>query len=805
MKNMPQAPKPIPKKCFASEGDCPIFPLFHHLRAISTIFRRKRNKMKKQHIPQRRIPSIGHGLVPLATALFAGFATLAATEAPALQTWHVAAATGSDSNDGSTAERAFATIQKAIDSSSWGDRILVDDGVYGSITATNQLLTIESVNGAEATIIDGGGSGRVADLDSLGTSDSAPTNTLLRGFTIRNGAADVGGGINAGTAEQCLITGNSAAYYGGGAIQSMCYDCTIAGNSAGYYGGGTAYGGVRRCVITNNTAFCGGGTYHSAPYNCLIAFNVVDGGGGGAYQDSLYHCTVYGNKADQGGGIFSGNVINCIFAGNTANTGADTYYATMTYSFSTDNAELRGDGEGNITGDPCFANVAAGDFHLLGDSPCIDGGAQIDAAGAEALDLDCLPRIVGASTDMGCYEYVPPAVPDTSFTNIWGEWSQPVYSALSMPKTTSSWGDLARSLWAARDSFVRAGVATEVPPSTNAIVLAVGAISVPDSMFDLDSVEWQTVAENGVAVYLAHLRESDETGNLVLVLPDGEAEVSQLPSYLADEWIAAVYGVAPTWLSGVELDDWKAARARSRIEWMATLVPQSQWAQYVATREENVSVAEENSESADIFAPSGLEAATVDGAYWISVMSSSGGIVRLLGKESLTDSLWDYKGLSMQERGETAAGAVSKAPWQFFMATRQTSPGTGRTASVGDSDGDGIPDDVERLVFGTNPYSADTSGEGLSDWDKAYRLGLNPAVRDTAGDGISDAEKIASGGDPRVPASAAQISAASRSIRYTYDDDDRLTGTWFGLGGASTETALTPAGNPKDIRGRDVE
>ena len=139
-------------------------------------------------------------------------------------------------------------------------------------------------------------------------------------------------------------------------------------------------------------------------------------------------------------------------------------------------------------------------------------------------------------------------------------------------------------------------------------------------------------------------------------------------------------------------------------------------------------------------------------------------------------------------------GAVSEEDSQFFTAVR----------SVRDSDGDGIPDAVETYVLGSNPGKSDTSGDGLSDWEKAYRLDLDPTVRDSAGDGVSDAEKIAAGTDPRIALSPAQIAAASRSIRYTYDDDDRLTGTWFGLGGASTTTDLTPAGNPEDIRDRDA-
>jgi len=121
-----------------------------------------------------------------------------------------------------------------------------------------------------------------------------------------------------------------------------------------------------------------------------------------------------------------------------------------------------------------------------------------------------------------------------------------------------------------------------------------------------------------------------------------------------------------------------------------------------------------------------------------------------------------------------------------------------------DSDGDGIPDEMEEKIYGTNPYKVDSSGDGISDWEKVFHYDLNPRVRDTSGDGIHDDEKIAAGADPRVAISPAEREAAKCSIRYYYDDDDRLTGTWVGLGGASTATTLSPAGNPCDVRERDA-
>ena len=68
-------------------------------------------------------------------------------------------------------------------------------------------------------------------------------------------------------------------------------------------------------------------------------------------------------------------------------------------------------GAGDIQADPQFVNRAAGDFHLLSDSPCIDAGTS---ANAPASDFDGVARPLDgnangvAAFDMGAFEFVHP-------------------------------------------------------------------------------------------------------------------------------------------------------------------------------------------------------------------------------------------------------------------------------------------------------------------------------------------------------------------------------------------------------------
>lgn len=404
-------------------------------------------------------------------------------------------------------------------------------------------------------------------------------------------------------------------------------------------------------------------------------------------------------------------------------------------------------------------------------------------------------RIVHCSDELDvASEEEPTDSIGNDYANIWGGWSVGSAESYKVPDSVATWDELSRVLWRARDAYVRSGVRTEVPPSDDAVVLSLGAMSVPDSLMT-SQTPIETEVEHDVSVWRLRVFEDTNTCSLVAVAGKTTFELSTLPSYLAKAWVNAVYGQHPAWLDANETEAWYAARSRSRIEWFLTLVPQSQWDAYCANRA--VEAGETRTRGAnDSLVITSFRPDSATAIHNVSVRSSAAGETRLWSKGGFSNTNWTYNGYSMQAQGTTAAGIYSVSNQVFVMAMF--------SEIALDSDGDGIPDVMEEKVYGTNPNKADSSGDGISDWEKVYRYDLNPRVQDTAGDGIGDDEKILSGINPRIPLTSEQKAAASRSIRYTYDDDDRLTGTFFGLGGASIKTELTPAGNPADIRNRNA-
>jgi parallel beta-helix repeat protein len=196
---------------------------------------------------------------------------------------------------------------------------------------------------------------------------------------------------------------------------------------------------VTKCTIGSNRAMYGGGLCcvdsSAMVNNCLIVANLVTESGGGIYCDgdsdpTITNCIITSNWArDKGGGICcyrsDVEVTNSILWGDAAEEGCEIalryspYSSSITVSYSdvqggfsgafVDSGGVLNWGAGNIEVDPGFA--FSDDYHLVAESPCVDGGTNDPEGGLLSEDLDGNARPLDgdgdkyAAADMGIYEF----------------------------------------------------------------------------------------------------------------------------------------------------------------------------------------------------------------------------------------------------------------------------------------------------------------------------------------------------------------------------------------------------------------
>jgi hypothetical protein len=375
------------------------------------------------------------------------------------------------------------TIQSAINVASSGDTVQVAPGTYvENLNFSGKAIHVTSEQGPQVTIIDGNHAGSVVTF----ASGEGP-QSILDGFTIRNGTSSGrGGGIRIANSSP-TITGNivthNTAGDGGGGIASSFGSPMIQGNfirnngqisgwSGGVGGGGIAIVGassaqilsntisdnawssasgggvtlfaagspvIQNNVVANNTAYSQGGGFYivnqsdAAIVQNLIVGNAAGKGGGvywlvpsGARGPSLVNNTLFGNPSPQGSGVFADgfdaqaqltNNIIVASSGQTAvqcgnfDSSIPVFHTNDVFSPSgtpyggicASQTGLNGD----ISADPLFVDVGAGDFHLQTGSPATDTGTPVQTP---QTDLDGVSRPVDgdgneiAVIDMGVYE-----------------------------------------------------------------------------------------------------------------------------------------------------------------------------------------------------------------------------------------------------------------------------------------------------------------------------------------------------------------------------------------------------------------
>ncbi|MCX6928965.1 MAG: PKD domain-containing protein, partial [Verrucomicrobia bacterium] len=252
---------------------------------------------------------------------------------------------------------AATNIQAAIDASAAGDKVWVTNGLYdtgGRIIAGGALsnrvalttaLTVQSVNGPEATIIAGARTAVITNGTASMRCAWLTNGATLSGFTLTNGATlgvaiDLnrhGGGAYcrdaSATLTNCIVSGNAAASTGGGVYQGTLCNCRILNNAA-VQGGGAYNAWLSGCTASGNRASSGGGVYCSSNQvtisNCTLAENFASTSGGGAYQGSLQSCLLQSNRSPQGGGVYQSLLLNCIIKYNTANYGGGACASFLT-------------------------------------------------------------------------------------------------------------------------------------------------------------------------------------------------------------------------------------------------------------------------------------------------------------------------------------------------------------------------------------------------------------------------------------------------------------------------------------------
>jgi len=265
------------------------------------------------------------------------------------------------------------TIKKGIENAAHGDVVIVADGVYTGpdnrdLEFHGKAITVRSENGPEYCTINCGGS-ELNPHRGFYFCGSEENNSVVQGFTIKNGYAQYGSGIRCSLASPTIsnniISENEATYAGAGIfcensspvithnkISANTYNgiyCdtsspliafnTISGNLGGN-GSGIHCNWESNATIINNDILANAGTYgggifcHQASPKIQsnnISENSAIASGGGIYcydsSPDIHFCTIRNNSVTgsngSGGGIecthsSSPSFLDSSFSGNSA-------------------------------------------------------------------------------------------------------------------------------------------------------------------------------------------------------------------------------------------------------------------------------------------------------------------------------------------------------------------------------------------------------------------------------------------------------------------------------------------------------
>lgn len=328
---------------------------------------------------------------------FALLFLLGIPNAPATD-YYVDADRPDDTGSGLSWATAKKTIQAAVNLTTNGDTVLVEDGNYNSgatvtpgYTVSNRVyistaIELRSMNGPDHTAIVGApATGGGIGADAVRGMYVSVSGASIIGFTFTNGYASTasyyknsyGGGFcmadeQSVVVSNCHFFGNSAHGGGGAFCEGSIYDCRFEGNTAtgdgggmrgdyhaydchffdnyaADYGGGSSGGTSRRCTFLNNRANqSGGGMINGIANDCTFTGNWANWHGGGKHYGAANYCNFVSNSAQYGGGAFEGTANHCTFTNNTAsNVGGGMHEGQASYcTFYGNSANQYGGGMG---------------------------------------------------------------------------------------------------------------------------------------------------------------------------------------------------------------------------------------------------------------------------------------------------------------------------------------------------------------------------------------------------------------------------------------------------------------------------
>ncbi len=220
----------------------------------------------------------------------------------------------------------------------------------------NQFIT----NRVSGTPNQGDGGGLALTFNTAGAFE------MRNNVFVRNQANRHGGGAN-------VNLGNAV-------TQALIVQNLFVGNhaSAEGVGGGLQVNAACDVTLINNT---------------MVGNTAGDAGAFGFYAEAAADAATLCNE------LYWNNAPNAL-----AVVGAGPIAAR--YSDLENGAGQSWFGAGCITAQPHFVNAGLDDYHLQGNSPCINSGTNLPWL-VGAHDLDGNPRLHDGRVDMGCYELIP--------------------------------------------------------------------------------------------------------------------------------------------------------------------------------------------------------------------------------------------------------------------------------------------------------------------------------------------------------------------------------------------------------------